>query len=507
MWNQLRYSNRHSGWIAIWLALLGASGCSTSADSVVRFGLAAPPVTLDPRFATDAAAARIGRLLFESLVDFDDNFQPIPALANWTRITPTHYRVKLRRQSRFHDGAPVTAQDVVATYRAVLAADSKSPHRGALRNIARIEADGPRQVDFHLRRADELFVGLLTLGILRAHEAHREDVLLRPTGSGPFRLEPNSTLERIRLQRVRDGQHIEFLSITNETTRVLKLVRGELDIVQGGISPENARWLAAQPSLQVLTRPGTLFSYIGTNLARGPTRGQEVRTALALALDRVAIVEHLFGGDARLAQSLLVPEHWAGARLAALDFDPEAARRALARAGYSASHPLRLELKTSSDSFRRRLATVLQRQWRAVGIDVTIKSYDWGTFYGDVKAGRFDLYLLSWVGLQLPDIFRQAFHSDSRPPRGANRGGYRSAQADSLIDAAERATQTGTQVAHYQALQLLLLHDLPYLPLWFEDTVIVHRRRVLGYDTNLHAHYDALIGTTLARAYDATTSH
>jgi peptide/nickel transport system substrate-binding protein len=79
-----------------------------------------------------------------------------------------------------------------------------------------------------------------------------------------------------------------------------------------------------------------------------------------------------------------------------------------------------------------------------VGVVLKIQSYDWGTFYADIKAGRFELYGLSWVGLQLPDIFRYAFHSASVPPTGANRGRYSSTEVDALIEAAEASSDVIT---------------------------------------------------------------
>jgi len=90
----------------------------------------------------------------------------------------------------------------------------------------------------------------------------------------------------------------------------------------------------------------------------------------------------------------------------------------------------------SFDPFRIRLATILQQQLAEAGIQVTVSSYDWGTFFGDIKAGRFQLYSLAWVGIKSPDIFRYAFHSDALPPAGANRGRFSDVQVDHLIDAA-----------------------------------------------------------------------
>ena len=133
-----------------------------------------------------------------------------------------------------------------------------------------------------------------------------------------------------------------------------------------------------------------------------------------------------------------------------------------------------------------------------------IRSYDWGTFYGDIKSGRFQMYGLSWVGLQLPEIFRYAFHSDSFPPVGANRGRYRSTVVDTLIERAEQAITRVQRVATYAEIQQQLLYDLPYIPLWYEDQLIAMRADISGYTTNSNGNFDAL--NVVERALSGATA-
>ena len=122
------------------LGVLVLSACARPADDVIRFGLAGSPANLDPRYATDATSARINRLLYQRLVDFDEQVRPVPSLASWERLGPRHYRFFLRRpRPDFHDGTVLTALDVAATYRSMLEPGSGSPHAGTLGLIERIE--------------------------------------------------------------------------------------------------------------------------------------------------------------------------------------------------------------------------------------------------------------------------------------------------------------------------------------------------------------------------------
>lgn len=477
--------------------LLALSGCARAPDGTLRIGLAAAPATLDPRYATDATSWRLCRLIYQAPADFDAQFRPVPALMDWTQLSPTRWRFTLRGDPRFHDGAAVTAADVVATYRAVLDPGRASPHRGSLANVVEFRARDARAMEVELRRPDPLFPGLLVIGVLPAHDAQRTSAP-EPVGSGAFEVGRRGP-KSVTLVRRSDGLRVKFEVIENEITRALKLTRGELDLVPGGFAPEVAQWLARRPGLELIARDGSTFSYLGFNFAAGPTARPEVRAAISSAIDRSAILRYVFRGQARPAATLLVPTHWAGApSLEQPVYDPARARRLLAGLGYTPEHPLTLTYKTSSDQFRLRLATIFKAQLAAVGIGLTVQSYDWGTFYADIKAGRFEVYGLSWVGLQLPDIFRYAFHSGAVPPLGANRGRYANARVDRLIERAEESDDLAQRATLYRELQAELVRDLAYAPLWYEQQIAVRGPRILGYDTDASGNFDALAHVQVA---------
>ena len=475
--------------------LLLVTACSQPQDDVIRFGLASAPTNLDPRYATDATSARINRLLYQRLVDFDEQVRPVPALASWELLSATHYRLHLKPgRADFHDGKPLTARDVAATYRSVLDPDEPSAHAGTLKLIETITVLDNDTLDFILNRADPLFPGYLVIGLLPAdgiennHPFHES-----PLGSGPFRLHAWPQPGRLSLTRIADGQAIEFQTIGDPTVRVLKLLRGEIDILQNDLPAELLVYLARQQAIQVSYDKGSNFAYIGFNLDDPVTGRLAIRKAIAHAIDREAIIQHLLGGAARPAAALLPADHWAGnPALSPVTFDPDQSRTLLAAAGYSAEQPLQLTYKTSTDPVRVRIATVIQQQLHDVGIDMQLQSFDWGTFYGDIKAGHFQLYSLAWVGIKTPDIFRYAFHSTSLPPEGANRGHLSSPAIDNFIETAEQGTTLAQQAAAYRQVQAGLLQELPYIPLWYEDHVFAARADISGYRLSYDGNYDAL---------------
>ncbi len=483
--------------LALWL-----SGCDSPPDTrPIRFALATVPSGLDPRYASDATSERINRLLYARLVDFDEQFRPVASLARWQRLAPDHYRFILGEQGRvFHDGTRLEARDVAATYRSVLDPATASPHYGTLKLIKRIEVIDPDTVDFYLDRPAPLFPGWMTVGIVPAATIEAGLPLHHhPLGSGPFRFVDWPQAGRLELERVSDGQLLVFEQVHDPTMRVLKLLRGEVDLLQNDLPPELVDWLDDQQDIQVIRRRGSNFSYLGFQLQDAATGTLAVRRAVALAIDRDAIIRYVFRRAARKASALLPPEHWAGASLPLIERDLPRARELLQTAGYGPQNPLVLSYKTSSDPFRIRLATILQQQLAEAGIQVTVSSYDWGTFFGDIKAGRFQLYSLAWVGIKSPDIFRYAFHSQSLPPAGANRGRFNDRQTDALIDAAMRETDIQRQAELYRQLQQRLLDMLPCVPLWFEGQYIAARDDITGYRLAADGNFDALAQVVYAQ--------
>ena len=489
-------------------ALLGApwlSGCgpdSLIADAaVIRFGIANAPRNLDPRLATDATSERLNRLLYATLVTFDAESRAAPGIATWEQTGPSSYRFRLGPDRRaFSDGTALTSADVAATYASILDPATASPHQALLSIIERVElVDGDR-VAFHLRAPDPLFPSYLGIGILPARLIEAGHGFQRqPVGSGPFGFERWPEPGRVGLVRRRDGQQVEFVTVRDPNVRVMKLLRGEIDLLQNDLPPELVGFLRERPGIRVERADGSNFSYLGFNLQDAATGDLRVRQAVTHGIDRAAILHYLFQDGGRAAETLFPPQHWAGAPgLTAHEYDPPRARSLLAAAGYGEADPLRLSYKTSSDPFRLRLATVMQAQLANIGIDLDIQSYDWGTFFGDIKAGRFQLYGLTWVGIRTPDIFRYIFHSASMPPDGANRGRYHSDTADRLIERARTEPDPQRQAALYRALQYLLHADLPYVPLWYEDQTFAVRAGVDGYRLAADGNYDAL--TDVVRA-------
>ena len=292
--------------------------------------------------------------------------------------------------------------------------------------------------------------------------------------------------------------------VPDTITSALELQKGSADAASNVLTPDMVYAMRDSPGVETASGPGAGVWYLNFNIQDPVLRDKRVRQAVALAMDRPAIIAALWRGHARLATTLLPPGHWAAANDADLvqyPHDPGRAAALLQAAGYPPGADgvrLRLTLKISTDETTRLLATVLQQQLRAAGIALNIRSAEFGTFYSDVTRGVFQMYVLKWVGSNDdPDIFRYMYSSGSFPPKGANRGHYVNPRVDALL--AKAATETGPseQVqarrrAEYVQVEKILAEEMPSVPLWYPDNEVVHTHRLQNVVSQGDGNFDFL---------------
>ena len=481
--------------LVLLLAALSACGQKLPADEgTLVIALPGAPETIDPRLAADAYGTQLLQMTHASLIRMDAAGNPVPDLAgSWEEKSPTEFLFRLRKEVRFHDGRELSSADVRATFEWILDPANRSPHRHGYTSISRIETPDDRTVLFRLSAPFAPFLAGLVRGIVP--RGAPVSAYAPPVGAGPFRIDDFRRDEAVHLSRF-DGYFgdppaigkvvVKFVPDTN--VRFLELRKGSVNFVLNGVDPDLIPAALEQKNLAAEEAPGSNASYLGFNLRDRILSDRRVRRAIALAIDREAIVRAIWGGHADVADSILANGFWAHADgIPPVRHDPEAARRLLDEAGYpdpdgAGPKPrFALTYKTSQNELRRRIAAVFQEQLRAVGIAVEIHSFEWGTFFSDIRKGNFQLYSLTWVGIQDPDIYHYAFHSGSVPPAGANRGGYRNPEVDRLVEAGRRESSREKRKEIYGKVQRILAKELPVFPLWIHRNILVRDRRFTGF--------------------------
>jgi peptide/nickel transport system substrate-binding protein len=483
--------------LALALIVLSISaGCAyfrSKADpNTVVFLIESAPTNLDPRIGADAYSAHLDGLIFSSLVAHDAQMNVIPDLAErWETPDPLTYIFHLREGIKFHDGRGLTSADVKFTFDSIISGAVKTPKRGAFRLVTSTEAPDAHTFVFHLREPYASFLFGLTrpsVGIVpRDSDA---GLSRRPIGSGPFRFVSAIRDEEIVLERNPDYfggapkiERVRFRIVPDAIVRALELRKGSGDVEINSLTPDMSAALAKEPGLAVDERPGTPVTYISFNFEDPILAHREVRQALAYATDRETLAKYLLRGQARLATSLLPPNHWAfDPDVAQYNYDPARAEHLLDSAGFPRGADgvrFHLALKTSTDESVRLTSAAIADQWKRIGVALDLRPLEFATFFSDISRGSFQLYTLRWVGANNdPDIFEYVFGSRKIPPDGANRGRYRNPALDALLDSARVEMNQEKRRAILWHIQKIVAEDEPYINLWYPDNVCVHRTRL-----------------------------
>lgn len=465
------------------------------------------PINLDPRIGTDAQSQHLDGLIFDSLVSHDNQMNIVPDLAaSWETPDPLTYVFHLRRGVKFHDGRAFTSADVKFTFDSILSGAVPSPKRGGFLLIQSIETPDDATVVFHLREASASFLWNMdreAFGIVPAGSG--TGVAENPIGTGPFRVVSMAQDEDIVVERNADYfggapkiERVRFKVVPEAIVRALELRKGSADI--GGVNsltPDMVLALTKQPDLFAEDQPGTVVSYIAFNFDDPILAHREVRQALAYATDRPTLIRYLLRSQARAASGLLPPNHWAyEPNVQQYGYDPGLAEKLLDAAGYPQGADgvrLHLTMKTSTEESTRLLGEAVAEEWSKVGVALQLRPLENATFQADVGRGSFQLYTLRWLGANNdPDIFDLVFNSKRMPPNGYNRGHYRNPALDALIDRQRVEADREKRKGIVSEIQKIVAVDEPYINLWFNDNVCVHRGRVSGIEVSPGGNYNFL---------------
>lgn len=495
------------------LAVVLLTGCSSKPDpNTAVMLIESSPVNLDTRIGADAQSERIDMLIFDSLVKRDASYEVQPWLAkSWEQPDPVTYIFHLRPGVRFHNGQLLTSADVKWSIDSMRNGTIITAKSGSFIQVDRVEAPDPLTCIVRLKKPDPFLLWNLSdgaLGIVPAGSG--KSFWQHPIGTGAYKFVSQQQDKEVLLERNEDSwqpkpsiQRIRFNVVPDDITRELELQKGSADVEINALEPDTIEALRSNRQLAIQSSPGTIVNYINLNLRDPYLKDVRVRQAVAFAIDRPLILDTIWRGQARLADDLLPPGHWARTEdIARYPYNPAKANAILDAAGYRRGPDgirFHLQMKISNANNPTRLmALVVQQELRAIGIAMEVRIYEFGTFYADVTKGAFSMYALRWVGgNNSPDIFRLAYTTASLPPHGANRGHYINAKLDQLMADAAATTNRDEGRADYVKVQQIVAEDVPTITLWYQDNVIVHSHRIQNIETDAPGSYDFLKAATL----------
>ena len=512
------------------LLLVVLAGCGSEADTVIDAGagqgggkpaygdtyveaLQGNISGLIPNVLTDGPSFEVAALLYNGLVKYDKDLILRPELAeSWQYSRDClDLTFKLRRDVRWHDGQPFTADDVVFTYETMISPRTPTAYGGDFKSVDSVKAVDPYTV--HVRYKNPNAKALQSWGIwmLPKHlleEAAREGKLreapqnrTNPVGTGPYLFKEWKSGEKVVL--VANPNYFEgrpyisrvvYRIIPSSATTFLELKAKGVDGAKLTALQfkRQTEYPAFRKSYTKYQYAANVYVYLGLNLRDPRFADRRVRQAFAHAINKREIIEGVRLGLAREATGPYKPGTWQyNQNVHQYPFDTAKARALLASAGWTATDSdgflvkngqrfkFDLLLAQGSDEGRK-VSEIIQSSFKDLGVQVEIRVIEWAALLKDfIKKRNFEAVILAWGITPDPDQY-DIWHSSKTSPDELNRIGYANAEVDDLLEKGRGTCVEAERKKYYDRLQEVLAEDQPIVFLYFRDGLPVVSSRVRG---------------------------
>jgi len=495
--------------MARWLSALVAAAlalASSASAQELKIALAAEPTSIDPLYHTLNPNNQVARHIFDRLVHQDARQRLVPGLAlSWKPIGDAVWEFKLRPGVAFHDGAPLTPEDIIFSIgRADKVPNSPASFAIYTKAVKGIDVIDPLTLRIKTGTPYPLLPSdLSTIAIQekRAVEGKGTEDFNKGTaaiGTGPYKFVEWVPGNRLVLERndaywgpKPDWAKVIMRPIPNNATRVAALLAGDVDFIENVPTADLAR-LKQNPAVRVVETVSNRVIYLhldsnrdqspfvldndGKPLAKNPLKDRRVRLAISKAINRQAIVDRVMEGAAIPAGQLL-PDGFFGVspNLKPLAYDPEGAKQLLAEAGYPDG--FRLTLHSPNDRYvnDEKVAQAVAQMLSRVGIKTDVQAMPQAIYFTRASKLEFSFMLLGWgADTGEPSSPLKSLLATNNPAKGmgtANRGRYSNPKLDALLEEALATVDDEKRAGLLAQATEAGIEDVGITPLHYEVTL------------------------------------
>ncbi|QCJ45330.1 ABC transporter substrate-binding protein [Bacillus sp. S3] len=492
----------------------GKSNSSSSADKekpaaagepqdggVLKLGLSANPKTLDPIKYTGVYESQVMRSIADTLIVYNKELSEfLPALATEWKVSDDGkvYTFKLRddvnfQPGKYQDGRKMTAEDVKYS----LERSAKESAMNRLRGVDKVEVSGENEVAVYLTEPNAALLAMLTdagnvIVPKEEVEGWGEEFGSHLVGTGPFKIDSWAKDSEVKVSRFDkywgekphlDGVTFKIVAEPNMMTNALR--SGDVDVAMD-IKGQNRELVKQDDKLELLSKPALSLTYLDLNNKKGPTADPKVREAIYKATNVEEITKGVnkWGGSEKSFMPLPKNSWGYSKDLEKLTptYDPKAAKKLLAEAGYADGFKTELYLAEARVPY----GTIFQNQMKEnLNIDVELKVVEWGTYSDTVSKGNAPMSIGGWTWYPDPYFFLyQLFHTDQIGALG-NGKGYSNPEVDKLLQQAVTDTVDQNERAKlYQQALEIIIKDVPRIELDTLDATAGINKNVQGFDVS-----------------------
>lgn len=505
------------------LALLTATLAHNAGAKTLVYCAEGSPENFNPQLYTSGTSVDASAVpVFNRLVDFKyGTTELVPSLAESWEISPDGkvYTFHLRKNVAFQENKAFkpsrnfNADDVIFSFMRQM--DVKNPYHnvsgGTYANfdslelatlIKSIDRVDDYTVRFTLSHAESPFLADLAWYFASIHSAEYADKMLKagtpekvdmdPIGTGPFQLVQYQKDSRILYKAFPHYwagkaklDRIVFSITPDASVRLAKLEKGECQVMPFP-NPADLEKMRSNPAINLMQKAGLNTGFLAFNTTKAPLDKVEVRQALAMAINKPAIIDAIFKGTGSAAKNILPPGVWsANKELKDYDYDPEKAKALLQQAGIKPGTEIALWAMPVSRPYNpnaRRMAEMIQADWAKIGIKATIVTYEWGEYLKRVRSGEHQAALMGWTtATGDPDNFFGPLYSCKSTQGGSNSSKWCYQPFEKLITEARAEPDQGKRTSLYLQAQQIMHDQMPAVMIAHSTIFEPVRKEVEGY--------------------------
>ncbi len=457
------------------LALLASplTGAPAWAKDALTIDLVSEPSSLDPQKQWNPDSYYVYRNIFDNVVTRDDAGKIVPQIATeWNYKSDTEIAFTIRDDVKFHDGTPLTPEDVAFSVNRIINPKFASPQLGQFNKITSAEVTGDHEVTLKTDGPyPVLLAQLVKLSIVPKHVVEKvgDDAFnLAPVGSGPYKFDKWQRGVSVTLKRNDDYwgdkgafASAEFRAVPDAATRVADLQSGAADLVVT-LDSDLAAQLEGSGTAKPLIALTERVAYIKLNPTLAPFKDARVRRAVAHAIDKQGLVDGILGGFDKPADQMATPSHFGYIEgIKGNAYDPELAKKLIADAGVSGTH---LAFATSP-TFDQRIVQAIAQMLTDVGLPVDLQLTDMATYLKHVQSdpdkqpmisfGRWSCACQDVDGVLFPLLHSSSSWSSLRNP-----------DFDKLLDTARNTLDEKERLDAYRQVSEFVAAEVPLVPLY-----------------------------------------
>ncbi|MGF6376654.1 peptide/nickel transport system substrate-binding protein [Clostridiales Family XIII bacterium PM5-7] len=469
-------------------AACGGGDSGGEAKDSLTIGIDSDAVALDPLRVNDTLTMSILTNVYEPLVRMNNDSEIVPALATEWKVSDDglDYTFTIRTDATFHNGDPITVEDVKYSLEAAVESSYTGPY---MNFIDKVEIVDESTVKVTLQYAYAPFLALCTTySQIVKEDFYKEggevDMAKNPVGSGPYKFKSWAQGDKLEFEAY-EGYYKEapaiknltYKIIPNSSTATMALESGEIDVSQN-VATTDIKAMEDKEGIEILTDPSSAFYFIGMNTNVKELSDVRVRQAISKCINKQNLIDGALDGYG-VPTNTFIAEGVLGydADFNPLPYDVEEAKKLMKDAGY----PDGFDLTISIPESRSTHAQIIKSDLKAIGIELTINIIETGKFWEDLENLDYEMMIMGWSYMVMdPDVGYYSLYK--KDDMAGNYTGFGDAETDKLLADGRIERDDAKRAEIYSKLETIYQTAAPYVPLYWRVDAVAYNDSLTGVE-------------------------